>query len=152
MPEQTGSISGADSSSGAAPPAKKRRAGLYALSAVHILAALLFYFKPDGCVALLNVGAQFLTGFLPLSPSSEQFWSAFAANNMALVGILLLYAAMRTNNRLLLLLLVLIKAIAAASFVFLFLHQARYFAYVAAAGFETLFAALILVFSMRRTS
>ena len=115
----------------------------------HILAACMFYFRPDEFFYLVNVGPKVFRAFIEIPNASERFWIAYASQYYILSGLLIIVSGYQNRNKPVLLILVLSKLICSFSLFHLFNVHEKYFAYFAGGIVEAFLLIVILVFTLK---
>jgi hypothetical protein len=121
------------------------------LGVIYALGALAFFFFPQQLFYLINVGPKVFSVTEAIPDSVERFWLVLATSMMAMLSALSFLSAESPGTRGYALVHLLSKVVSSVGFIYVFLNDKTYFAYLL--GIVTdLSIALVLVWSMVRIS
>ena len=125
------------------------------LGVVYALVGILFFFFPKEVFYLINVGPRLFAtagvapSLLPIPDQTESFWLVLATSMMAMLSALSFLAAESPKVRGYALVHVLSKTVSVAGFIFLFLNDTRYFAYLVGVATDLPLAIAVTITHLR---
>lgn len=116
----------------------------------HLIAAVVFFFFPGELVYLINVGPKVFKVTEVIPEPSERLWLVMASTLMALTALLCFFSSRSPQIRGYVFSVLLAKGVSGSGFVYMFLYDQRYFAYIVGIAIETVLA-LLITWSLVRT-
>lgn len=119
------------------------------LAFIYLAVGLLFFFRPEETFYLLNIGPKVFHTYEEIPNPSEHFWVVLTTSMMAMLVVVSLYSSVYPKIFGFTLAHLVSKGISTAGFLFLFLNQKPYFAYLAGVATDGLIFVLVLGFYIR---
>lgn len=113
---------------------------------LYLLCGVFFFFRPAAVFHILNVGPKIFEALVEIPPQAESFWLVLATSMMAMLCVTSFYSSLYPRAKGYVMVHVVSKAVSISGFLFLFLHQQRYFAYIAGAVIDALIVLVVLAF------
>ncbi|MCM2277286.1 MAG: hypothetical protein NDJ89_04365 [Oligoflexia bacterium] len=114
------------------------------LGVAYALGAVVFVFYPTQLVYLLNVGPKAFNFTEAIPDPAEHFWIVIAAASMAMLSALSFFSAESPKVRGYFLVHLLAKVVTFAGYLYMFLNEKPYFAYLLGIMTDLLIVAIVL--------
>ncbi|OFZ69911.1 MAG: hypothetical protein A3K03_05775 [Bdellovibrionales bacterium RIFOXYD1_FULL_44_7] len=119
------------------------------LGVFYALGALIFFFFPNEVFYLINVGPRVFRIVDAIPDSSEHFWLVLASSLMIVLSVLSFLAGGAPKVRGYALVHILSKLFTACAYLYLFVNEQKYFAYLIGFLIDIPLALLIIIVTLR---
>jgi hypothetical protein len=118
-------------------------------SLIYLSVGSLFFFRPAFIFDLINIGPKNLNFYTEIPYSTESFWLVLTASMMSMLCLLSICSSLYPKNKSYIFIHVVAKTVSVTGFIYCFLTQTQYFAYIVGAITDTWVALVVGLFFLR---